>query len=336
MNDPQEKEIEQKMVKTILQMPKEIQDRFKVLHMLSDKRSKLNDEFNDACKQIEAKIRDKKKPHLAKRKEIIEGATEFGDLTLRFDDKLAQLEKQVAAIVKTGEEENKEEETTPTDVSYLKGKAGIPDFWLRALKNNKMIWDQVKEKDQEIMEHLKSIDAENSENPETKNDILTLKFEFNAAVSEFMEPASLEVAIEYEDEHTVKEIKATEITWVEGKDPTKKKIKKKQKHKKTGETRTVVKTVDSESFFNIFQNRVAPKEGEEGNDSDEQDEARDKIDQVQQLVEDIHDLLLPEALEYYLGFNQDFDMLGLGDEGEESDYGNESDDGEKKDKKEKK
>ena len=33
------------MIKTILGMPKAVQDRFKVLHMLSDKRSKLNDEF---------------------------------------------------------------------------------------------------------------------------------------------------------------------------------------------------------------------------------------------------------------------------------------------------
>ena len=39
---------------------------------------------------------------------------------------------------------------------------------------------------------------------------------------------------------------------MEGKDTTKKKIKKKQKHKKTGETRTVVKTVDADSFFNIL------------------------------------------------------------------------------------
>ena len=51
--DADEKEIEQKMIKTILNMPKEVQDRFKVLHMLSDKRSKLNDEFNDACKKLE-------------------------------------------------------------------------------------------------------------------------------------------------------------------------------------------------------------------------------------------------------------------------------------------
>ena len=53
MMDADEKEIEQKMIKTILAMPKEVQDRFKVLHMLSDKRSKLNDEFNAACKKLE-------------------------------------------------------------------------------------------------------------------------------------------------------------------------------------------------------------------------------------------------------------------------------------------
>jgi len=53
LTDADEKEIEQKMIKTILNMPKEVQDRFKVLHMLSDKRSKLNDEFNEACKKLE-------------------------------------------------------------------------------------------------------------------------------------------------------------------------------------------------------------------------------------------------------------------------------------------
>jgi len=93
MSDPLEKEIEQKMVKTILQMPKEIQDRFKVLHMLSDKRSKLNDEFNEACKQIESKMRDKKKPLLLKRKEIISGeTTEFGEYIPRFDESHKDLE----------------------------------------------------------------------------------------------------------------------------------------------------------------------------------------------------------------------------------------------------
>ena len=219
--------------------------------MLSDKRSKLNDEFNEACKKLEAKILEKKKPFLDQRRKIIAGELEeYGDLIPRFDDAHKELEKKVAAIVKP-EGEEAEEEKQPTDVSYLKGKKGIPDFWLRALKNNRLIMDQVKEKDQPIIEHLLEVDSSTFENEATKNMCLQLKLRF-AEENDFFKPANLEVTLEYESEDQIKEIRATTIEWLEGKDPTKKKIKKKQKHKKTGETRTVVKTVDADSFFNIF------------------------------------------------------------------------------------
>jgi hypothetical protein len=36
--------------------------------MLSDKRSKLNDEFNEACKKLEKKIMEKKQPLFDQRK----------------------------------------------------------------------------------------------------------------------------------------------------------------------------------------------------------------------------------------------------------------------------
>jgi len=118
----------------------------------------------------------------------------------------------------------------------------------------------------------------------------------------------------------------------------KKKIKKKQKHKKTGETRTVVKTVDANSFFNLFKDKKVVSDGQE--DSEDENDARDKIDEAQQTVEDFHDLLIPEALEYYLGLNEDFDMLGMGEEDDEDDDDDEDDEDEdnnkKKDKKSKK
>lgn len=61
------------------------------------------------------------------------------------------------------------------------------------------------------------------------------------------------------------------------------------------------------------------------------------MDTVQQTVEDFHDLLVPDALEYYLGLNEDFDMLGLDPEDDESgeDDGDDDDDA-PKDKKTKK
>ena len=141
--DPDEKEIEQKMIKTILGMPKTVQDRFKVLHMLSDKRSKLNDEFNEACKKLEAKIMERKKPLLDDRRKIIAGElTDFTSFVPRFEESHMSLEQKVAAIVKTGaEKEEESKEKTPTDVAYLKGQNGVPDFWIKAMKNNRLIWD---------------------------------------------------------------------------------------------------------------------------------------------------------------------------------------------------
>jgi len=61
MND-EEKEIEQKMIKVISLMPKEVQARFKGLKILSDKRSRLNDTFEDEIRLLEANIAAKKKP----------------------------------------------------------------------------------------------------------------------------------------------------------------------------------------------------------------------------------------------------------------------------------
>jgi nucleosome assembly protein 1-like 1 len=204
--------------------------------------------------------------------------TEFGQLIDRFEDTHKELEKKVAAIVKPAEaEEDKEEEKVPTDVTYLKGKKGVPDFWVRAMKANRLIWDQVKEKDEEIMEHLLHVETEGSENEATKNMVLTLKMVF-AEDNDFFKPSTLVCALEYETEDQIKEIKGTTIEWMEGKDPTKKKIKKKQKHKKTGETRTVVKTVDADSFFNVFKDRKAPAEGEA--DSEEENDVQDKLDEV--------------------------------------------------------
>lgn len=71
-------------------------------------------------------------------------------------------------------------------------------------------------------------------------------------------------------------IEGTPITWKDGKDVTKKKVKKKQKHKKTNETRTIVKTVEAESFFNVFTNRVAPED--EDQEDEEAGELMEKID----------------------------------------------------------
>ena len=69
--DEEEKEIEQKMIKIIGLMPKETQARFKALKVLSDKRSKLSDQFEQEIQELEAKIAEKKKPLYEQRRLIL-------------------------------------------------------------------------------------------------------------------------------------------------------------------------------------------------------------------------------------------------------------------------
>ena len=78
--DDDEKEIEQRMIKVIAGMPDKVQARFKVLKVLSDKRSKLSDEFDKEIKEIEQKIAAKKKPLYELRAKIISGEhTDFAE-----------------------------------------------------------------------------------------------------------------------------------------------------------------------------------------------------------------------------------------------------------------
>ena len=70
-------------------------------------------------------------------------------------------------------------------------------------------------------------------------------------------------------------------------------------------------------------------------DEEEENELRDKIDMAMNLAEDVHDVLIPDALEYYLDLNDD--MLGgedMEDEDSDGDKDDDSDDdGDKKKKK---
>jgi hypothetical protein len=77
-----------------------------------------------------------------------------------------------------------------------------------------------------------------------------------------------------------------------------------------------VKTVEAESFFNVFNNRTVPEEGVL--DREEENEVHDKIDEAMNLAEDIDDVLIPDALEYYLGLNEDYMGEGPDDDDEDN------------------
>ena len=53
----------------------------------------------------------------------------------------------------------------------------------------------------------------------------------------------------------------------------------------------------------MFTNRVPPEEADL--DEEEENELREKIGMALNLAEDVHDVLIPDALEYYLDLNND-------------------------------
>ena len=140
-------------------MPEAVQNRFQVLHVLSDERSKINDLFEKEVRELSEAFEKRKLPLVEKRDKILEGTlTEFDDMGLEFDATHAKLETAVAGIVRSEEEKKAEEEEaknhTPTNVDHLKDKPGVPDFWSKAIKNHAMLQSVVTEKDAPILEHL--------------------------------------------------------------------------------------------------------------------------------------------------------------------------------------
>jgi nucleosome assembly protein 1-like 1 len=85
-----------------------------------------------------------------------------------------------------------------------------------------MIFELVKEKDEEILKHVNHVHSERGEKPKT----LSVKFDFTD--NEFFENKDITLKVIYKGEtDEVSKIEGTQINWKEGKDPTKKKVKKK-------------------------------------------------------------------------------------------------------------
>lgn len=205
---------------------------------------------------------------------------------------------------------------------------GVPGFWMRAMLNHSGIARLIQEKDRPILMHLQDIQCDLHTTGYGFD--LTFTFEKN----DYFKNAQLKKAFVMTRQNIIEKCEGTEIEWKDGKDVTKKKIKKKQKHKKTNETRTIVKTVEAESFFNVFTSRTAPDEGADL-DEEEENELREKIDVAMNLAEDIDDVLIPDALEYYLGLNDD--LFGAedgadedGDDGSDEDKSDDEGDSKKK------
>lgn len=140
---------EQRMCKVIMSMPEAVRDRFKLLKLLSDRRTKTV----DASKHIDVKYEKMKQPLYEERAAIIRGDG-FKDAYLaKFDNKTEQLKKALGKTVVDSED------CEPIDfkADSVKDHAGLPGFWLRTLKSHHLVADYIRKHDEPILKHLINI-----------------------------------------------------------------------------------------------------------------------------------------------------------------------------------
>ena len=131
------------MVKVISKMPKTVQNRFQVLHMLSDERSKINDLFEAEVAELHARILAQKEPKHEMRAKIIAGEVEdYSEYMEPYDARGVMINKDMETIVakrseaKAAEVKAEEEKHKPADVKHLADKKGVPDFWKKTIKEH--------------------------------------------------------------------------------------------------------------------------------------------------------------------------------------------------------
>jgi nucleosome assembly protein 1-like 1 len=154
-----------------------------------------------------------------------------------------------------------------------------------------------------------------------KTDNFTIRFTFE--MNEFFTNTILTKSFYLKDGENPVRSDGTIIEWKEGKNVTKKTVKKKQKNKKNGKQRVIATEMDADSFFNFFRHiNLEEKEAiEKQLDQEEKDRIAERMDIDYDMARMIIDEIIPYSLEYYLGIkiNDNYDDIAdLDDKSDQS------------------
>jgi len=186
----------------------------------------------------------------------------------------------------------------------------ISEYWLTAMQNHPVLKQAINENDAKALKHLTRVEYKLSEDAQHP---LNFSLHFTFSANEYFDNDVLSINLHVKEPRECSKIDGTELKWKEGKNITKKTVQKKQKNKKTGQTRTVTKEEDCPSFFNLFKNCEECDHDHDHGDEDEEGDDHDQIFDHTEWAYSFFEELLPYSLEYFLGVRKDF----LGPEGEE-------------------
>eukprot|EP01054_Gregarina_sp_Poly1_P002522 Gregarina_sp_Poly_1__2521@NODE_1683_length_3539_cov_192_490207_g1106_i0_p2_GENE_NODE_1683_length_3539_cov_192_490207_g1106_i0NODE_1683_length_3539_cov_192_490207_g1106_i0_p2_ORF_typecomplete_len344_score80_92NAP/PF00956_18/5_7e54RNA_pol_3_Rpc31/PF11705_8/6_3e02RNA_pol_3_Rpc31/PF11705_8/0_27BNIP2/PF12496_8/0_5BUD22/PF09073_10/2_4_NODE_1683_length_3539_cov_192_490207_g1106_i0831114 len=204
----------------------------------------------------------------------------------------------------------------------------VPDFWLTVLAHHPSVSSMIESRDEDILKFVTDI-SYSWANPDEQLDFtIVFKFAENPFFinSELTKTFKLEIDQETQDPILLRSV-GTQILWKEGKDITTKTVTKKQKNKRTGETRVVKENVDKSSFFHFFDSHEVPDEDVlEGMDDEEIDALENLLDTEYEVGCILRDKIIAHAVSWFLGVEDDEDEDSSEDSGLETDDEVEDDD----------
>jgi nucleosome assembly protein 1-like 1 len=209
---------------------------------------------------------------------------------------------------------------------------GIPEFWLRCMKQNAAMRENITARDEHVLKYL--IDVRSVTLPEEEGIGFRLEFVFKPNDFFTNDVLCKTYYMLDSDFHDVDRAQGTVIDWKENRNLTVKTIRKRQRKKNSNETRIVVKTEPCESFFNFFSPPVIPQPGEGAPvDSDEIEQRRDELESDLDLGLGFFEDLVPYAIKWFTGEDADSsdDDDSVNESDDESESGGGEDDNEMKD-----
>ncbi|KAG6081918.1 hypothetical protein E4U15_002693 [Claviceps sp. LM218 group G6] len=327
-------------------LPPPVRRRVAGLRAVQQEHSKLEDEFQKEVLELEKKYFAKSTPLYEKRAAIVNGKAE----PTEDEVKAGENEEEVQLQAEDSTDANAQPENEAAE-----DVAGIPEFWLSAMKNQTTLAEMITDRDEAALKHLTDVRMEYLEKPGFR---LIFEFSENDYFSNKMITKTYFYQTEsgYGGDFIYDHAEGDKIEWYPGKDLTVRVEAKKQRNKSrsyspviarfstvhssplehptnsssdTNQTRIVKKTVPTESFFNFFSPPQAPSDGDDGDNDDAADDIEDRLELDYQLGEDIKEKLIPRAIDWFTGealafYDEDSDDDGL--DGEDFDDDDEDED----------
>ncbi|KAG6040560.1 hypothetical protein E4U41_000135 [Claviceps citrina] len=300
-------------------LPPSVRRRVAGLRAVQQEHSKLEDEFQKEVLELEKKYFAKFTPLYEKRAAIVNGKAEpTEDEVKAGENEEGPLRPEDGADADAQQEKEDAEEV-----------AGIPEFWLSAMKNQTTLAEMITDRDEAALKHLTDVRMEYLDKPGFR-----LIFDFSE--NDYFSNKSITKTYFYQNESgyggdfIYDHAEGDKIEWYPGKDLTVRIEAKKQRNKNTNQTRVVKKTVPTESFFNFFSPPQAPSDDDDADEDDAVGDIEDRLELDYQLGEDIKEKLIPRAIDWFTGealaFEEESDDDGLDGEDFDDDDDEDEDD----------